>query len=384
MPSSHTSVMDISEVADEFNRQITPFCTSNDCIPHSSHFERQVTSISNPGDAALRQLTNNTNTSSMRLQSTNRSLLPGSLDSMEEDSVFDRQVSTGTVQDFMRQEGAESTEDSLSSDEQVCAICFESAAFVDVPCKCTLNYCATCWDRALTASVATRGRAQCPSCRMAFRVDYDPEVRSLVLTKEVSRAVLADWRTRLYDKAKPTQIQLLKSYGEANHGEASCAEPLCICGGTWERIDRKERIVRLLRDTEPGWRSWTQEEERRVETLALGSLVTCDLCTEPAMRSGFLWTCKKGPHTLLHPAAYDVCEECFMRYTGVQGYEDTVSVRLNAPESRKAIPLGAVSAGSVPSMSNDENPRHLSFTERARRTVQSIYMGLQSQSHAHH
>lgn len=368
------SMTDVLEVAEEFNRQIN-------MPPASAQFERQVTSISNPGEAS-RQVTNNTNSS--RFQSTNISMLPGPR--VHEDSIcmsnedFDRQVSTGTVQEFMQQEAEENSDESLSED-QCCAICFEpETTFVDVPCKCTLNYCATCWDRALTASVATRGRAQCPSCRMAFRVDYDPEVRSLVLSKEVSRAVLADWRTRLYDKAKPTQIKLLQDYGQANYGEASCDQPLCICGSSWERIDRRERIIRLLKDTEPGWRSWTAEEERRVETLALGSLVTCDLCTEPAMRSGFLWTCKKGPHTLLHPAAYDVCDECFTCYTGVHHSTEEMAHRdPGGSHGQKAVPLGAVSAGAVPAMS-PENQRHMSFTERARRTVSALVSGLQPHS----
>merc|ERR1719359_231906 len=92
-------------------------------------------------------------------------------------------------------------------------------------------------------------------------------------------------------------------------------EPLCVCGSAMERIDRNTRILRMLDDTEPGWRSRVTEAERLVKSLAVSSLITCDLCDEVAMRTGFVWTCRNGPHTVLHPAAYDVCEQCFNRFS---------------------------------------------------------------------
>lgn len=233
-----------------------------------------------------------------------------------------------------------------------------------------------------------------------------------MLSKEVSRAVLSDWRARLYDKAKSTQIKLLQDFGQVAKGtdfmssgldeprEPYCGirilsardqlaspEPQCICGSSWERIDKRERISRLLKDTEPGWRSWTPEEEQRVESLAMGSLVTCDLCTEPAMRSGFLWTCKKGPHTLLHPAAYDVCEPCFLRYTKLTGQEEMFATGMDSPRrnGKPPVPLGAVSAGALRPPRGHSDGRQISGSERlidrARRSMAAILGSHSSQVH---
>ncbi|OLP97470.1 hypothetical protein AK812_SmicGene20200 [Symbiodinium microadriaticum] len=54
-----------------------------------------------------------------------------------------------------------------------------------------------------------------------------------------------------------------------------------------------------------------------VERLLDSSLVTCDLCDQVAIRAKGVWTCKAGPHTVMHPAAYDVCESCFEAYSGM-------------------------------------------------------------------
>lgn len=63
---------------------------------------------------------------------------------------------------------------SVSDSDECCAICFEHRDFVELPCACKVSYCSACWDRALAASVATHGRARCPSCRSVLRVDFDP------------------------------------------------------------------------------------------------------------------------------------------------------------------------------------------------------------------
>lgn len=205
------------------------------------------------------------------------------------------------------------------SEDTTCAICFESRQFVKLPCACTTKYCGPCWDRALAASVTVRGRAQCPSCRMALRVDYNADAESLVFSKETERATLAQWRQRLYKKARPVQIRLLQEYGRQRVEQArrleKCGEPLCVCGDVLEKIDGNSRVVRMLEDTEPGWRSRVHHDERLVHKLAMSSLITCDLCDEVAMRTGYVWTCKNGPHTVLHPAAYDVCEQCFNNFS---------------------------------------------------------------------
>lgn len=225
-----------------------------------------------------------------------------------------------------------------TDEDTVCAICFESRQFVTLPCACTIKYCGPCWDRALAASVTVRGRAQCPSCRMALRVDYNADAESLVFSKETERATLAQWRQRLYKKARPVQIRLLQDYGaQRRHLRGAPCEPVCVCGDVMEKIDGNSRVVRMLEDTEPGWRSRVHHDERLIHKLAMSSLITCDLCDEVAMRTGYVWTCRNGPHTVLHPAAYDVCEKCFNQYSG-QMEEDEKKAAQQSEVARLAAP----------------------------------------------
>lgn len=228
--------------------------------------------------------------------------------------------------------------------EECCAICFEHRPPIDLPCACQVNYCAACWDRALASSVTSRGHAQCPSCRSAFRVDFDAHTGGLVFSVDSDGTPSGEWRTRLYSKVKPVQIQLLRDYGStamtanqalpstpsvaacggSSYNGTECRRaagtthdlPLCVCGAQLERVSSRSRILRMLEDTDSNWRSRVPQAENLVERLLSGALVTCDLCDEVATNSGCVWTCKNGPHTVLHPAAYDVCESCFARYAG--------------------------------------------------------------------
>jgi len=233
----------------------------------------------------------------------------------------------------------QSDDTSLESD-LFCAICFETKSFVSLPCACNVNYCATCWDRALALSVAERGHAQCPSCRMAFLIDFVAETGSLVFSKQEKGTSQRHWRSRLYGKAKPVQIRLLKNYGSAVQYDAvvpkECTEdhslmctskspeaesqfankPLCVCGASLERVSSKARIMRMLEYIEADWRSRVSEADQLVDSLVRSSLITCDLCDRVATRTGSLWTCVNGPHTVLHPEAYEVCESCFSKYAG--------------------------------------------------------------------
>jgi hypothetical protein len=243
---------------------------------------------------------------------------------------FDRQLSASTC--------------ATVTDDAICTICFEPGPFVTLPCRCTLHYCSGCWDRALAASVATRGKAQCPSCRSAFRVDYDPTQKGLIFSEETETANLSDWRMRIYEKVGPAQISLLHEFGqscsapdmETGLGDSvavaeksmvqaslpgtSSAEfkkgPSCMCGGELERLDWRSRVVRMLDDTTPEWRSHGHDPDKFVEKLMTS--INCDLCGENSTRTGFGWTCSSGPHTLLHPAAYDICEPCFHQHCGLQ------------------------------------------------------------------
>jgi len=246
-------------------------------------------------------------------------------------------------------------EPAYNDEDACCAICFESQLqFVSLPCACKINYCSSCWDRALATSVTMRGHAQCPSCRSAFRIDFEPTAGGLVFSIDAEGTSAGDWRARLYGKAKPVQIQLLRDYGqslasgrpalpgllpqpplegcgacgsEAYAAAAPCEsagdvaarppfQPECVCGARLVRVTARRRVERMLDDTDASWRARAPEVERLVDRLLSSSIVTCDLCDEIATRSGAVWTCTNGPHTVLHPAAYDVCEGCFCVHAG--------------------------------------------------------------------
>lgn len=233
----------------------------------------------------------------------------------------------------------------IEEDEHdVCAICFENAPFLALPCACRTNYCSGCWDRALAASVLVRGKAQCPSCRVSFSVDCDLSVASdklvpVFLADKGEKQV--DWKPRLYNKARPMQILLLNKYGAQRNesGQAggssgsqskcfSCADscghlhgkerlrPSCVCGAPLMLVSKRKRIMRMLDDTDGGWQSRIREWDKFVDRLMTSALVTCDLCNQIATQSGNVWTCENGPNTVLHPASYDVCERCFDQHSG--------------------------------------------------------------------
>mmetsp|Transcript_93608 Transcript_93608/g.241877 ORF Transcript_93608/g.241877 Transcript_93608/m.241877 type:complete len:304 (-) Transcript_93608:222-1133(-) len=236
----------------------------------------------------------------------------------------------------------ESAED---AEEDVCVICFEPGSFVSLPCNCQLKYCMPCWDRALATGVMLRGKPQCPSCRQVFHVDFDPIKGELVCSPcppDASASSSSDIRSRIYAKARPTQIKHLRTYGQAvaswtksssstdsaaapsseeadevecSGGEAS-PHPMCVCGSELECITPRSRILRMLEEHDPNWRSHVREADCIIKKLVDSALVTCDLCEKDATRSGNVWTCKRGQHTLLHPAAYDVCEKCFLKFAG--------------------------------------------------------------------
>lgn len=180
-----------------------------------------------------------------------------------------------------------------------CAICFEPGTFVDLPCSCAIKYCTSCWDRALATSVTVRGRAQCPSCRSAFKVDFDTESSSLVFSKDPQGTAACDGRSQLYEKVRHVQIRLLQGYGNATTAQSSSpscgrwdAIPHCVCGAELEHISSRSRILRFLEDMDSSWRH--RIADNMVERLLDSSLVTCDLCDKVAIR-----------------------ESCFEKYSGV-------------------------------------------------------------------
>lgn len=242
----------------------------------------------------------------------------------------------------------------------LCAICFEKRPFVDIPCACKIDYCANCWDRALAVSIRTRRQAQCPSCRSGIDVDFNQEDACLVFSKTEKGMNIMDWRSRIYDKILPVQIKLLKDFGamagavmkgESSPRDSPCHEPICICGGTLEKVDTRMRIIRMLEDITPEWKTRISEDDQRIDQLTSKAIISCDLCNDIATRTGFVWTCGNGPYTVLHPAAYDICESCVSLYAGCSSVPSNTSAassscssqnsRENA--SRSPIPFSMVS-----------------------------------------
>mmetsp|Transcript_76562 Transcript_76562/g.211494 ORF Transcript_76562/g.211494 Transcript_76562/m.211494 type:complete len:319 (-) Transcript_76562:233-1189(-) len=239
---------------------------------------------------------------------------------------------------------SQSGEAEASTSEECCAICFEHHPFVSLPCSCRVNYCTSCWDRALAMSITVRGSARCPTCRSDFRVDFNPKTGGLMFSPDTDGTASRDWRSRLYRKTQPAQIQMLRDYGASMAGgakgrggntllavgagacgEAKTAErrkarlPPCVCGGELERVSSRVRILRVLEAVDSGWKSsiGTSSQEAVIAQLSARKPVHCDLCQEDATRTGHVWTCKSGQQTVLHPAAFDVCEKCFALHVGL-------------------------------------------------------------------
>jgi hypothetical protein len=230
-------------------------------------------------------------------------------------------------------------------EEDRCAVCFERGSFVPLPCQCKLQYCTPCWHRWLATSIIMRVRPGCPSCRTALAADFDPVRGQLVCTVSAEHGgdgqAPLDRRGRraLYAKVRRCQIQKLKEYGSiatsqdrdeprgvqqhrdevcaegAEPGQPTCRQPTCVCGGKLERLSLRSRILCMLEEQSMDWRSEVQESV--LDKLVSVALVRCDLCGEEATRSGAVWTCSRGQHTVLHPSAYDVCEGCFQKHTGL-------------------------------------------------------------------
>jgi len=144
-------------------------------------------------------------------------------------------------------------EQPLDEDEEMpeasCAVCFEPVSeSARLPCDCAVSYCICCWDRCLAAGLNSAGRARCPTCRTAVRVDFDLAARRVIFSKEQEDddegvddgliediAVAGDARfapgprtvhnrptaarharvmERLVEQARPAQILFLQQFGE--------------------------------------------------------------------------------------------------------------------------------------------------------------------------
>jgi len=296
-----------------------------------------------------------------------------------------------------------------ADDDALCAICFEEGPFVSLPCACRIDYCSACWDRALATSVSVRGHPQCPSCRTGFHIEYNQEAQRLEFSKEDEAMTRADWRACLYGKTKPLQKKLLKDFGaavkhasmfaeevpdekvpermvpeecnlyskQAQDESWSCSkhregcEPLCLCGAVLERLSGRDRILRLLQDTDPDWRSRVMDPEKCISTLVSSSLVTCDLCDENAMTTGFVWTCSNGPRTVMHPAAYDICESCFTCHSGCSEVSDSDDTSASATSSQSGGSADDTGRRGAPTSDMQKRLKRLMFSRLRRWRVSS-------------
>jgi len=246
--------------------------------------------------------------------------------------------------------------------EETCAICFgDESQRVDLPCRCKVSYCKTCWDIALARSFQACGSARCPSCRSRVHVDYSTEIEGLVFSLRVdaedetpgARNIfsvlqnLASHQRKLAEQARPTQLKLLRKFGESLPKELQdekaldastlasiegadsidfrtlanrCQQeavipPQCICGMQFERVSSRERAVRWCQMNRPDLSPESQMYKDTLETLLEQSSSYCDLCDQSIPPGADLWTCKNGNSTILHSNAFDVCDRCLVSHS---------------------------------------------------------------------
>jgi len=145
---------------------------------------------------------------------------------------------------------------------------------------------------------------------------------------------------------------------------AALPQPLCVCGAHLEKVTSRRRVERMLQDADSGLRLNHVEVDRLVDRLVNSALVTCDLCEDVATRSGAVWTCENGSHTVLHPTAYDVCERCFCKHVGLGS--------LGSSESVHAAGSHGGSGGSGPTGSEEHTSRYASCIAAIRRASRAV------------
>lgn len=188
-----------------------------------------------------------------------------------------------------------------------------------------------------------------------------------------------DWQQRLYEQAKPTQIHLLRQFGgrapeslggvavqpwgpwprpvgldpqqltgepQAEQPEASSASgslarsstdsegetdyalPRCICGSSLHHVSVHERVRAFVTEEAP-----VPPPHNFVDRLLANPPIFCDICDRRLAPGNGVWTCENGGRTVLHAAAYDVCEACFAFHVhgdtslAVSSYRDPARLR---------------------------------------------------------
>jgi len=224
-------------------------------------------------------------------------------------------------------------------DTKRCAVCWEDpdslGGAVTLPCKCNVSYCQPCWDQALNAKFIATQRAQCPTCRSVIRVDFDSRRGRLTFRNQASaRSGKPDphMQYRLYEQARPFQVQLLRRHGMlaeekglplkiiGNASEGGGLGPECVCGDRLECLSTRARIVSIVArsmqlDPEAA------EADHRVTDYVNQSMrgnvtvpIICDICQETVSPHGYVWTCRAGTSKILHGLSYDVCQQCYERH----------------------------------------------------------------------
>jgi hypothetical protein len=280
----------------------------------------------------------------------------------------------------------ERTLEAEEDDDECCAICCESSSFETLPCSCRMKFCPTCWDRSLAASIATRGCAQCPSCRSVVKVDFDSDTGRLVFERAKKTAMTCDWSKQLYVKARPTQIRRLQEYGAAIAADAAkhvephsslletvgASSPVdrnctstdsttldlrlqCACGSPIERLSTRMRLSRMLDHSNPAWRQRTRDPvEKVIDRLVKTVKVTCDLCGEDALRTGAVWNCVNGNRSVLHTSEFDVCESCFRKHVDPKA-PAIIAIAATAQAAPKEPLRGGFAAGARGSQPQEDN-----------------------------
>lgn len=174
--------------------------------------------------------------------------------------------------------------------------------------------------------------AQCPTCRTAMRVDFNPETGQLQFTSQgPGLDALRDplMRVRLQEQARPRQVWLLEQHGARLAALASAVDsppvPECVCGSRLVRGTVRGRVrawvAKCLRVTpeEVEGDSRVTEVTNRYLDGTLDVPLTCDICQSlngpSRMKAdGEVWTCMAGTTTILHGLSFDVCEECYERH----------------------------------------------------------------------
>jgi len=178
-----------------------------------------------------------------------------------------------------------------------------------------------------------------------------------------------DWQQRLYEEAKPTQIHLLQQFGgrlpigqgvvvrpwgpwprvfsklysQSSQSSSSTdsprsirssssfsssdtsmsieldgwlpsqetqddseANPRCVCGSSLRHVSVHDRVRAFVHEETP-----VPPPPHLLERLMANPPIFCDICDRRVGPSHRVWTCENGRRTVLHAAAYDVCEACF-------------------------------------------------------------------------